>query len=173
MRMTGKPAHIPKFKKVRNLIEREVKKAAKKHLHDFAVELRGRLFSRIELQQFEDFKRIPLTDAWAKRKQRTGLDPRVMIATGYYHKSIRVIKHSDISFEVGLPEGKFAKNKTGANKKITLKHLAAIQEYGSASQGIPARAHWRIMLGEARAEAPKVAKKISDEVAATVNRKLA
>lgn len=89
----------------------------------FAEEVKARLVYSIELQTF---KHEPLSTKWANKKDRLGLDPRILIATGEYVDSI-FTGQTSTGFFVSIPEG--------------LTKRAAWMEFGTRTT--VARPHWR------------------------------
>ena len=81
------------------------------------------------------YKWKPLNPQYKAWKMRKGLDPRILIAYGYYINSIKTYK-SGRDWVVGVDPFQIHP-KTG----IRMKKLARYLEYGTSK--MPARPHWR------------------------------
>ena len=100
---------------------------------DFATDLRRIISSQV-------FAWAPLSPAYAKRKKRLGLDPRILIATGAYIKAIQAMPNDDGSWRVDVPNTPLS-----PKSKYTLRDLAHWLEWGytSGNTVMPPRPHWR------------------------------
>ena len=160
---------IRAFKGVRAIAEGEIRDFAQVQANEFKV--------RIRAQDFPSFNAAPLSPAYAKQKERLGLDPRVMIATGHYVGSIRVFsrKNSDgsITFYVGHDRLDRAEDKDGTPiPSVTLNMIAAVHEKGSSKMNVPARPHWKPHLQDMEREAKDVRARVRGRVRAHVKGKL-
>lgn len=79
----------------------------------------------------------PLSAAYKKRKEKKGLDTRILLATHEYRDSIFYKENKDGSVVVGVP------NKIHQDSGLHFNMLARIHEFGSKKVGIPARPLWR------------------------------
>jgi len=89
-----------------------------------------------EILQRQLISWVPLKAGYAKRKRMLGLDPRILIATARYVKSIQATQQRDGTWIVAVP-----KEPLSARSKYTLRDLAKWLEYGTRT--MPARPHWR------------------------------
>lgn len=87
------------------------------------------------------FKLHPLSHKYFMEKVRKGLDLRILIATGDYVKSIKVIRAEDkelgVIYQVGFPK------RLHKTSKVTFEQLANWLEFGTKK--MPARPHWRVV----------------------------
>lgn len=104
------------------------------------------------------YKWPPLSEKYAKEKERKKLDPRILIATGKYMNAIGVIRKTSrekgVTYSVGV-EGTFETGPKDAPKKLSLELLGRWLEFGTAGRtiktetgtkkigGMPPREHWR------------------------------
>jgi len=82
------------------------------------------------------FAWVPLSSKYSRRKQMLRLDPRILIATGRYVRSIRPVQQPDGSWVVGIPPTPLF-----PGSRHTLQDLARWLEFGT--RNMPARPHWR------------------------------
>lgn len=86
------------------------------------------------------FRHKKLTPAYARYKFRSGLDGRILIASGDYVNAIEVVrsetKEAGVTYRVRLKPGV---HRSG----MSFTKLGLIHEFGSARAHIPARPHWR------------------------------
>ena len=127
------------FKDAKAVLEEEVRDFADEQAEDFKA--------RIEDQNFPAFNATPLSPRYAERKEKLGLDPRIMIATGHYYKAIRVFQRKNrdgsITYYVGHDNRARARDHKGDIIPIFLNTLAAVHEKGSSKMNIPPRPHWQ------------------------------
>jgi len=104
------------------------------------------------------FSHRPLTQAWVSRKAREGLDGRKLIATGDYMEGIEVFR--GVQQESGVYYMVRPARRKHRPSGLTLRRIARIHEFGSATIGIPARPHWgpvtRDVIRRARQLGPTV-----------------
>lgn len=140
-----KRPHVPDFGRVRRAFKSATAIAAEE-VEAFAEEERDSFQKQIEQQDFPSFNASPLSPGYAKRKERMGLDPRVMIATGYYKDAIKVFSRKNrdgsITYYVGFHKRELARDHKGKRVPITLVQLAWVHEKGSVKMNVPARPHW-------------------------------
>lgn len=140
------------FRKFYSLFNKDVDLQAFEYLKSIVIELIEEA-KRILDEQAYTWK--PLTEAYASYKARAGLDPRTLIATGFYRDHIGWgVTHGKIWF--GVP------NVTHEPSGLPLPVLARIHEFGTAT--IPARPLWRPLLSKYAREYPRFAKRYSAEV---------
>jgi len=100
----------------------------------------------------------PLSPKYLAMKERTGLDTRILIASGKYVRSIKSIRTVDedkgVMYSVG-PVGKTA-------NKIPLTLLARWLEYGTTK--MPAREHWRPAWSIFLSKVSNTKKKLKTEI---------
>ncbi len=170
-----KKPHIPNFKKVVAAFS-DAPKIIEEEVRDFAEDEREAFQRRIELQDFPSFNAAPLSPAYAKRKERLGLDPRVMIATGYYYKEIRVFRRKvskrAVTLYIGHHKRAQARDHKDQRVPILLNTLAAVHEKGSAKMNIPPRPHWGPHLALMRTHAQARRQAIRARIRARVKGKL-
>lgn len=143
--MAKAKSKIPKFSKIRGAIEQSVIQTAHNQVKAIAETTAEDLKRRIENQRFRSFKENPLSDEYAKKKARLGLDPRTMIATGHYKDAIKVTKVGKTVYYVGFDANdvvmKFDENSGElVATDIPLTKLARWHEFGT--QNMPRRPHW-------------------------------
>ena len=86
----------------------------------------------IERQKFRSFRVYPLSKEYAERKEREGLDPRVLISTGRYLDSIRVyLDKNELKVSVEDEE---------LDGGLSMLGLAKMLEFGTSR--MPRRVHW-------------------------------
>lgn len=108
----------------------------------------------------QQYRWVPLTERYLSWKKRVSRDTRIYLATHEFVQSIQVIPTEDgeeIGFIVGLPD------KIHVDSGLPLRKLAAIHEFGSPKQNIPARPLWRPTWERFRREAEvRLAKRLKD-----------
>jgi len=92
-----------------------------------------------ELADRTPFPHEPLSEPYAKRKAREGLDGRILIREGDYTNAIEVFRGEQVKggvyYMVRLKPGKHYSG-------FTYNELARLLELGSSSKKLPARPHW-------------------------------
>lgn len=130
-------------------VAEEAQRRAEELMRRFMAEQRDKLKDDIRRQTPESFADKPLSPTTVAKKATLGLDPRTMISTGHYVDSIKVIEERSEDgktlFLVGFDETDVALDeRTGKPRPGSpLTMVAKVQEFGSASAGVPARPHWR------------------------------
>jgi hypothetical protein len=146
---------------------RKLERAASEVLTGFVPEYAGRVASefrkRVREQAFRAFDEVPLAPSTVERKDRKGLDPRTMVATGHYVSSIRVFKLRDMAggghrFFIGHGAQDVALDEDGNRTDTSLRLVARVQEYGSSR--VPSRPHWTPHLRRLQRELPGVARAV-------------
>ncbi len=174
-KLTYKKPHIPDFGRVRRAFK-SAKQIVAEEVEAFAEEQRDDFQQRIEEQDFPSFDASPLSPAYAKYKARMGLDPRVMIATGYYKDAIKVFSRKNrdgsVTYYVGFHKRELARDHKGERVPITLVKLAWVHEKGSVEMNVPARPHWSPHLALMHARAGARRDLIRKRVRAQVKKKL-
>ena len=93
-------------------------------------------------EERKPFKHKKLSDSWLAYKVRNKLDPRALIATGFYLKHIKVVVKAEKNrtiYSVVIPPN--IKHKPSG---IRLEQLARWLEFGTAGpRKMPPRPHWR------------------------------
>lgn len=109
----------------------------------------------------------PLSPAYARHKANHGLDPRMLIATGAYVKSIVVRRHGMNAFSVAPSEDPLVDSE-GRPTGYTLTDLGAWLEFGTVnpdgSQKMPPRPHWRPVLDNFSEDQTAVEQEIRDKI---------
>ena len=167
--------HVPDLRKVLRDLHQAAQEQAKKAIIAFARRHRKVFIDRVRAQQFKSFTAFPLTPAWRRKKQRAGADPRTMIATGHYLNQVKTwTAHNPpgVVAYVGFNPTTRAKNLDGELTDITLEEVAAIQEGGSAAQGIPPRPHWGPYRKEMQRDAAVLRRDIAARVVKYVSQRL-
>jgi hypothetical protein len=148
MRKKGKAFSIEIFGPSKNpytLILKHMKKEGIEEARDVMWEEAEYMASMVQvniLMQMLRFK--PLSEWYARRKERLGLDPRILIATGAYVDSIGARwRAAKTKVYVGPPP-----EEKHPDSNITYTMLGAVHEFGSKSRNIPARPHWRPTLSQ-------------------------
>lgn len=163
--MLPKP-HIPDFKRVVRRFASIAETTARERVGEFVRSERDGFVRRIEEQQFHDFDITPLSPRYAAWKAKRGLDPRILIRTGHYLRSIRTFEFegkNGIQYRIGFDSNAVAVDADGHPTSFPLHRLAAVLEYGSVAAHIPRRRHWRPHLVEMKKRAPSVRKRIASE----------
>jgi len=145
MKHYKKPS-IPKFSKLVSQTGEEVLGLAQQGVRQVAEDARDKLVEGIKEQVFQSFRQFPLADETVARKERLGLDGRVMMATGHYVNSIKVVQEDENTFRVGFEEGEKAVDEQGRPVDIELDQVARAHEFGTST--LPARPHWRPVFDE-------------------------
>lgn len=146
-------AHIPDFRIVSRTAHGLARRAVDTEVATFADDqLRG-FKTRIQAQAFVSFKVVHypesgtnLSPRWLATKAAAGADPRTLIATGHYWRSLRVFRHKGVAettFRIDFPPNAHARDLHGRTAAITLSDLARVLEFGTRDGRIPPRPHWR------------------------------
>lgn len=127
-------------------------------LRRWAEEFAQALKSVIRKQLF-DWK--PLSPEYAKYKERKGLDPRILVATGDYVDAIGVHREETRTKGVIYRVG-FAPGAIHEPSGLPYNRLAHIHEFGvfTGTAEIPARPHWRPTIARFKLRIPRVKKGI-------------
>jgi len=131
----GLGTHV--YQNFSNVVKNAQVEVFKGELKRVAHEAKRDLKKRIADQAF---KWKPLSPKYKARKERLGLDPRTLIATGKYLKSIRVASRmygNNLSYQLGT------RKDTHGPSGLPYIELARLMEYGSRKRKLPARPHWR------------------------------
>lgn len=127
-------------------VEAAIVSGAEEQFRIAALQLKDDFVRRIRAQDFESFRRVPLSWQWQQRKARMGWDPRVMIATGEYANSIQTFEtraKGKLTIRIGIHPSKVCRNPiTGIRKRMPMWLMACVHEYGSSRAKVPARPHW-------------------------------
>ncbi len=161
--------HVPDLARALNDIGKAAKDAATEELRHEANALRDQFVERIRRQDFPSFRRVPLSWQWQSRKAAWNLDPRVMIATGAYTRSIQVFEiptRSGLQLRIGIhPSVAVRHPLSGRRKRIPMWLLACVHEFGSSAAKVPARPHWHPFFAEAhQVQAPDIARRMVQAV---------
>jgi len=139
--------HIPDFNKLVQTVSTVANEVASTAVQSFAEQEREAFVRRIEQQDFQSFDAAPLTPRYAAWKAKKGLDPRIMIATGWYKGKIETFKRKNsklsTTFHVGFKARTLARDEKGQRVPFPLWKVARVHEKGSVKMHIPARPHWR------------------------------
>lgn len=151
--------------------------AAEAEVRRFAADLKNRFVDRIRRQDFQSFRRIPLSWRWQLYKRRNHLDDRTMIATGAYLRSIATFEtktKTGFNIRIGIHPSVWVRHPvTGARKSTPMWRLACVHEFGSSRAHTPARPHWgpffmEVALIEAPVEARRMVQAVGRKVAEVV-----
>ena len=121
-----------------SVFEEQAIKISRREMGDTA-----RAFSKKvrEIIRGQQYNLKPLSKSYLEYKKRTGLDPRILIATKTYVDKIRAKpirkKGKIVSYTVGPPDG------IHEPSGLPYRTLARIHEFGSRDKRIPARPVWR------------------------------
>lgn len=141
-----------------SLFNPSVKLQAFEYLKDLIREL---IAEAKQILDEQTYKWQPLSERYARYKERKGLDPRKLIATGFYREHIGWgVSHNKIWF--GVP------NIEHEPSGLPLPVLARIHEFGTAT--VPARPLWRPLLSKYAREAPNFARRYKKEVKKAADR---
>ena len=128
-RPTAQKASAEARKNVKLAGDMTIKGLSQEMAEEFADDLK-------EILQRQLISWVPLSSGYAKRKRMLGLDPRILIATARYVRSIQATQLRDGTWIVAVPEEPLS-----PGSKYTLRDLARWLEYGTRT--MPARPHWR------------------------------
>lgn len=178
--MSYKPSKIPKFAP----LARAISVAANSRLVDlmdaYAESERAEFVGRIRDQRFASFVVINypesgtnLSPQWIARKAAKDADPRTMIATEHYVRSIRVFRrlnrgHRGGLWRIGFHPRVQARDLDHKVVPITLDDVASIHENGNKLT--PARPHWGPNRNRMIREAPAVRREMSAEILKSVKK---
>ncbi len=159
---------IPDFKRVIRAFA-GARNVAAEEIREFAEDQTVAFRRRIEAQDFPSFNATPLSPRYAKLKERLGLDPRVMIATGHYKNSLVVLERRNpdgsMTYYIGHDRLARAVDKDGTPiPGVTLNLIAAVHENGSSKMNVPARPHWKPHLEGMKQEAGDIRERIRARV---------
>jgi hypothetical protein len=139
--------HIPDFNKLVQTVSAVATEVTSNALQSFATQERDAFVRRIEQQDFHSFDAAPLSPRYAAWKAKQGLDPRIMIANGWYKSQMQVFKRKNsklsTTFHVGFNKRTLARDEDGKRVPFPLWKVARVHEHGSVKMKIPARPHWR------------------------------
>jgi hypothetical protein len=172
----AKPPHVPNFKAAVKYLHDDAFELAVKEVREFAKYEAGAFRHRIEQQDFQAFKAIPLSAGYAARKKAKGRDPRTMIATRNYLENIKVFRRDNpdgsVTIFVGHDEDTPAKDLSGNVTDIKLWEVARVQELGSEAANIPPRPHWGPHFDEMRQRVVPLRRGIAFKIVTKANAKL-
>lgn len=171
-----KKNHIPDIRKVLRIVSQEANRVGREEVRGFA-EAEAEAFKRVILAQKPiSFKRVPLSETYAYWKIVRGLDPRVMIRTGHYVQSIKVLEkipHLGARvFHVGFDKEERAVDEKGHPTTLPLHVLAAVHELGSHAAAVPARPHWRPHYLAMAQRAVSLRKQIAISIAQSASKRI-
>lgn len=167
MRFPVKRPHVPNFDAVVREFSRVALETGKVAVRLFAEQETRRFKERIKTQRFTSFVDVPLSPSYLQHKINAGLDPRTMISTGHYVRSIRVFQRNEpayLKLRIGFHPRAQARTEDGKVAPIKLNLLAKVHEFGAETRNIPARPHWRPHLAEMRRRATAMRQTIKTEI---------
>ncbi len=180
-------AHIPSLTAFLGKVKVAAVAAAEADLRAFAHEQRDAFVERIRQQDFDSFRRIPLSWAYRLRKRFHHLDPRTMIATGTYLDSIQVHERTTagrassgrfsaqerpiLVMEINIDPSARAMGLDGTPTNVPMRMVAAVNEFGSSAAHVPARPHWApFFLDMATNTAPVLGRRMTADIARALRR---
>jgi hypothetical protein len=111
----------------------------------------------------QSFAHAPLSAPYVLKKQRKGLDEKILIATGSYVNSIsarrRKVKGEWV-WTVGVPET------IHGPSGLTYVHLARLLEFGNPRGHLPPRPHWRPVWSIARRKFANILDELTEDLVA-------
>lgn len=139
-----------------------------------------------EGEEYKPFNHLPLQPFTLAEKRELGQDERILIATGEYLNSIRVVKRvrmrakeNVVSYVVYVPKtihGRKGWRGEPPRPTLPLRTIGLIHEFGSMRAGIPPRPHWRPVIEEIKQRFRHVpldaSKKLSAALAATIGKEV-
>jgi len=131
-----------------------------------AEEIRQELIDRIEEQSFKHKK---LNDDYLKYKKKQGLDTSILMATHQYIDAIQVEK-TPYGFTVGVGDTIHEPLPEKGAEPLEMKTLANILEFGSITNNIPARPHWRPTLSKLVREQGRIKREWTQAIQRDVDR---
>ncbi|OPZ66143.1 MAG: hypothetical protein BWY85_00079 [Firmicutes bacterium ADurb.Bin506] len=160
---------IPDIEAVLNRARDVAVQASEDQLRRFAHQLRDQFVGRIRAQDFDSFRRVPLSWRWQNRKAALHLDERTMIATGEYLRSIQVFEtraDGKLNLRIGIHPSKIVRHyKTGMRRRLPMWLLACVHEFGSSRAKVPARPHWGPFFQDVQQNvAPRTARELTQAV---------
>lgn len=130
------------------IIDEEISATSKREVGRIARAVRDEVKAVLESQRLANTW-PPLNPDYLAEKKELGLDERMLIATGDYLESIQVVETETrlggvITFRaVAAPPAGEIHEPSGLEYDL----LARVHEYGSAKARVPARPHWRPVVG--------------------------
>lgn len=145
--MPYKPPQIPKIKYALKQFEEIAWEVTLEEVVAFAEREKQEFIRRIKRQDFQSFRATPLSPKWLGKKERAGVDTRVMIATQHYIRSIQMFTRKEdrkkILLHIGFDRRTLARNLKNQPIPYPLYKIARVQEHGSEKMKVPPRPHWR------------------------------
>ena len=148
---------------LRRVIDEEYRVIGTSEARRLAMKIEKELVDKIKAQEFDW---PPLSSVTKQIKQRAGLDPRTLIATGDYVNSIKAVQVGRTAWTVDVPDG------IHMSSKMTYSQLRKIHEYGSFEQNVPPRPHWRTLADDYKSRLPQIKSAITRRLARRVRSRL-
>jgi hypothetical protein len=114
----------------------------------------------------------PLSPRHLQRKQKLGLDQRMLIASGNYLKKIRALRSGIGRWTVEPPDTLMERTKLNPRPRFTYRQLAAVLELGSMIKNIPPRPHWDPMADKYKGRVPEFERSLQKSFNRRLQRKL-
>jgi hypothetical protein len=157
-----KPDAFP-FRRLRKIVEQSPK-IVRRMVAQYATNVLADFKDAIMRQDFEAFRRLPLSAKWLATKARHNADLRTMLATHHYINSIQIHvqenKDGSTTYYIGFDPDLHAINLKHEPVPIKLIEVARIQEHGSAAANIPPRPHWGPTRTRIQMQAPQTIKRM-------------
>lgn len=99
--------------------------------------------------KYQDLDWEPLSDSYIQRKERSGLDGRILMSYQTYYNNIEAWSRTNEGFAfVGVRKGMYTKELSGARSRIDIATIAAVHEFAAGGGKIPRRPLWNPTIGE-------------------------
>jgi len=157
------PAKVRSYRKTNpnfvSVFKHSAMTATARQMHSVADEFRDTLQEVIR-SQLMAWK--PLSPGYQKAKKKSGLDERILIATGEYVSKICVMREetkNGVLYSVGFPSGALHEG-----SGLPLHVLARVHEFGSSKAHVPPRPHWRPTISMFMSRVPRMTKDIQEDI---------
>ena len=148
------------FSQFVNVLQTELKIQAFNYTEDIAKRMAE---EAVEILDEQAYAWKPLKEAYVDKKIRVGLDPRILIATGFYQRHITWGKRPNGTIWVGVEDVEHP------DADMSLVRLARIHEFGLGN--VPARPLWRPLLSKYVRESPQFGTKYRKAIEQAVRKK--
>lgn len=148
-----------------DVFKKSVMPILKQNTETLAEEIRQELIDRLEDQSFHH---KALNADYRKYKKKHDIDNGILLATREYIDAIQVEK-TPYGFIVGVSDTMHEPLPGKGTQQLEMKLLAKILEFGSITQNIPARPHWRPVLSKFVREKGRIRRLWSKQMQKAIN----
>lgn len=99
--------------------------------------------------KYQDLDWEPLSEDYEIRKQRAGMDGRILMSNQTYYNNIEAwtISNRHLAF-VGVKKGMYTRELSGARSRLDVATIAGIHEFATGGGRIPRRPLWNPTINE-------------------------